>query len=112
MLDEFDALAAAPGYHRLAFEDDEVRVLETRIEPGHTVPMHTHVWPSVNYALAVSDFVRRDENGLVTMDSRLTGIPFKPGDSYRAAPFPMHTLENVGHSAIHVITVEFKSGSS
>lgn len=108
MLDHTDALIAAPEFHRLAFEDDDVRVLETRIAPGQTVPLHTHIWPSVNYALGISHFVRRDEHGDVTWDSREKGVPFQPGESYRAAPFPLHTLENVGESDIHVITVEFK----
>jgi len=30
-LDSFDALAAAPAYHRLLLENDEVRVLDTRV---------------------------------------------------------------------------------
>ena len=65
-----DALAAAPGFHRLAMENEHVRVLETRIEPGETVPMHTHWWPSANYVLSFGDFVRCDENGEVILDSR------------------------------------------
>jgi hypothetical protein len=44
---ELDALVAAPGSHRLLFENDRVRVLEVAIEPGAREPEHTHRWPSV-----------------------------------------------------------------
>jgi quercetin dioxygenase-like cupin family protein len=44
---ELDALIAAPGSHRLLFENDRVRVLEVVIEPGAREPEHTHRWPSV-----------------------------------------------------------------
>ena len=29
------------------FENDRVRVLEVRIAPGETVPVHTHRWPAL-----------------------------------------------------------------
>jgi putative transposase len=43
--DSLDALAAAPESHRLLFENDAVRVLETRIAPGQATQVHTHRWP-------------------------------------------------------------------
>ena len=61
--DSLDALVAAPGSHRLLFENDDVRVLETTIGPGETVPLHTHRWPSVLYVVATADHVRRDDDG-------------------------------------------------
>ena len=42
--DSLDALTAAPESHRLLFENDAVRVLETRIAPGETTLLHTHRW--------------------------------------------------------------------
>ncbi len=105
---EMDALVAASGFHRLAMENDRVRVLETRIEPGQVVPMHTHCWPSANYVLSFSDFVRRDEKGVVLVDSRLAGIELSSGQAFWGEPLPLHTLENVGESPIHVISVEMK----
>ena len=50
--DSLDALVAAADFHRLVLETDDVRVLETTIGPGQTVPLHTHRWPSVLYVLA------------------------------------------------------------
>lgn len=40
--EEQDALAAAPLHHKLLFENDQVRVLDTRITPGETTALHTH----------------------------------------------------------------------
>jgi mannose-6-phosphate isomerase-like protein (cupin superfamily) len=105
-----DALTAAPDHHRLSFEDDQVRVVETQILPGETTPLHTHCWPSVNYVVSFAPFVRRDENGAVVLDSRGAGVELAAGQSFRSGPLPLHSLENVGDRPIHVISVEFKAG--
>src|SRR5579862_2500580 len=46
-LDSSDAVAKAPGNHKVILENDTVRVLEATV-PLHSkeVP-HTHFWPSV-----------------------------------------------------------------
>jgi len=40
-----DALTTTPDFHRLLLENESVRMIETRVEPGETVPLHTHCWP-------------------------------------------------------------------
>jgi hypothetical protein len=72
--DELDAVTAAGKYHKVLFENERVRVLEVRIARGQTVPIHTHRWPSALYTDSWSDFVRRDEKGNVTFDSRNAGL--------------------------------------
>jgi quercetin dioxygenase-like cupin family protein len=52
--DRLDAVLAAPRHHRVVFENDRVRVLDTRIAPGDTVPIHTHRWPAANQIKAAS----------------------------------------------------------
>ena len=106
--EQMDALIAAPEHHRLALENDFVRVLETKIEPGETVPMHTHCWPSAMYVLSWSDFIRRNERGAVVLDSRQSGLDFQPGQAIWSQPLDLHTLENVGDRSLHVISVEVK----
>jgi len=105
--DRLDALIAAPDHHLLLMENESVRVLDTRVRPGETVPLHTHRWPSVLYILSWSDFIRRDSRGRVLLDSRSVGkVPVRT--ALWSAPLPSHTLENSGDSDLHAISVELK----
>jgi quercetin dioxygenase-like cupin family protein len=54
--DELDAVVAAPAHDHVLLENERVRVLETRIEPGDATPVHTHPWPNVQYVLSGTDF--------------------------------------------------------
>jgi hypothetical protein len=108
--DSLDALAAAPGFHRLVLENDEVRVLETRIGPGETVPVHTHRWPSVIHTLANGHVVRRDDEGRVLTDTRASGTPPETGTTVWVAPMPPHSVENVDSTEIRLLNVELKRG--
>jgi hypothetical protein len=106
--DALDAVIAAPAHHVVLLENDQVRVLDARVEPGDTVPLHAHRWASVQYFLSLSDFVRRDDCGVLVVDSRLIEIPPQRPLVLWSEPIPPHTLENVGLSPIHVIVVETK----
>lgn len=105
---ELDALVAAPQHHVLLFENDAVRVLDIRVGPGDTVPLHTHCWPSALYLLSWSDFVRRDAIGEVLADSRIQSKPVE-GAAHWSPAMPPHTLENVGETDLHLIGVELKA---
>jgi mannose-6-phosphate isomerase-like protein (cupin superfamily) len=106
--DSLDALAAAPAFHRLVLETDDVRVVETVIGPGETVPLHTHRWPSVIYIVSNSDAVRRDHEGSVLTDSRVGDGRAGSGTAALTPPMAPHTVENVGDSEIRLIIVELK----
>ncbi len=106
--DKLDALITAPQHHALLLENEFVRVLDTKVGPGETVPLHTHRWPSTLYILSWSNFVRRDRQDRVVVDSRtLARVP--PGSALWSGPLPAHTLENVGQSELHAISVELKN---
>jgi mannose-6-phosphate isomerase-like protein (cupin superfamily) len=106
-LGDLDGVAVAPGNHRVLFENDEVRVLETTIAIGETTPLHTHLAPTVMYVVSGSHFTRRDEAGAVLVDTRaapgyvLPKVLYSPG-------LGRHTLENTGNDALVVIGVELK----
>lgn len=104
--DSLDAVAAAPKHHAVLLENPRVRVLDTRIAPGDTVPLHTHRWPSVLHVVSWSEFVRRDGEGAVVIDSRAR--PAAPPRILWSPPLPPHTLENVGTSELHVVSIELK----
>jgi hypothetical protein len=103
-----DALVAAPRHHTLLLETDRVRVLETHVPAGEVVPVHTHRWPSVLYLLSQSDFVRRDADGHLLLDSRAAASPGAERAVIWSEPLAPHSLENVGTVEIHVISVELK----
>ena len=105
---ELDALVAAPKQHRLLLENDRVRVLDTEIAPGERTPVHTHRWSAVHYIVSWSDFVRRDPDGAILVDTRgrepMSGALWGP-------PLGPHSLENVGSRPLRVISVEVKTVS-
>ena len=107
--DCLDAMAAAPQFHRVLLENDQVRVLDTRIGPGETTPVHTHAWPSVLHVVAWSDFIRCDANGNTLLDARTLASKPKAGTVLWSAPLGPHTVCNVGESELHVVAVELKN---
>ena len=103
-----DALAAAAAHHRLLLENEHVRVIETVIPPGDRTADHTHRWPSVQYICSWSDFIRRDGNSHVMLDTR-TAIAPEVGAVLWSKPYPVHSVENIGTAELRVIAVEIKS---
>jgi hypothetical protein len=110
--DELDAMIAAASSHRKLFENDQVRYLEVIIRPGEFVPVHTHRWCSVIYVQSTGDFIRRDGEGRVLFDSRKAGaLPKTPAVEW-VGPLPPHSIENVGTSVVHLLTVELKHATA
>jgi hypothetical protein len=106
--EELDALVAAPAHHTLLLENERVRVLETRIPAGETTAVHTHRWPNVQYVVSSPDFIRRDGEGAVLLDTRMTQGRPEPPVTLWSEPFPPHSIENVSEADLHVIMVELK----
>ncbi len=110
--DALDALVAAPDHHQLLFENDHVRVLEVRIGPGQIVPVHTHRWPSVVYVKSGSDFIRRDGEGELIFDSRKVSPAQKTPAVVWSEPLSPHSVENIGSSEIHLLSIELKEAAA
>jgi hypothetical protein len=103
--DSMDAMIAAPEHHTVVLENEHVRVVETRIPAGDRTPVHTHRWAAVYHTLAHGHFVRRDHEDKVLFDTRLS--PSDEATIWMEGLEP-HSVENVGSSDIHVISVEIK----
>lgn len=103
-----DGPIAAPNHHRVVFENEHVRVLETTIPAGDTTPLHTHRAPHVIVVRSGTDFVRRNAVGEVVLDTRILGGFGKPDGVLWSDGIDEHTLENVGRDDIVVHAIELK----
>jgi hypothetical protein len=106
--DELDALIASPQHHKLLYENEFVRVLDTNIPPGEVTNLHTHKFPSSLYILSWSDFIRFDDKENVLVDSRMLSKIPSPGSALWSGPLGAHSLKNIGNDQLHVISVEIK----
>jgi hypothetical protein len=106
---ELDALRADPGHHKLLFENERVRVLDTLILPGDITELHTHCFPAALYIISWSDFIRYDEKGNILLD--FSSLPFTPSpcSSIWTTSLGPHRLRNVGSSPLHIISTELKT---
>src|SRR5579859_6843354 len=50
----YDSIQAAPENYKLLFEDGKMRLLEVKIRPGETTPMHGTPYPAVVAFNAIS----------------------------------------------------------
>jgi hypothetical protein len=103
-------MTAAPDHHWILLENDQVRVLDTRLGPGSRTPVHAHEWPAALYVLSWSDFIRYDPDGQVLVDSKtMMPIPPEPGGALWSAALPPHYVQNVGDRDLHIIAGEMKT---
>ena len=109
--DSLDALVAAAGNHTLLFENERVRVVQTRILPGDSTAIHTHRWPSVLFVFASSDLVRFDERGDALMDTREAAQGLKLHSPVWQEPLPPHSVKNVGGAEFRGVQVELKDAT-
>ena len=106
---ESDAVIAAPKNHKVLMENDHVRVLDVTIPPGEKEPLHSHRWPSVLYIISAGDFVDRDGEGHVILDTRTLKEPLKLPLTMWKEPEAPHSAENLSKTiTIHLIRVEIK----
>ena len=105
-----DAMTAAPDHHHVLMENDEVRVLDTRLGSGEHTAVHTHRWPATLYVMSWSDFLRRDASGNVIVDSRTWDRQPATGEALWLPPLAPHSVENIGDAELRLIAVELKRG--
>ena len=107
--EEMDALITSPRHHKLLFENEFVRVLDTFISSGEKTAIHTHKWPATLYIISWSDFIRYDQEDNIVLDSReLPKVP-SIASALWSEPLPPHSLQNVGTTDIHIISAEIKT---
>mgnify|MGYP001813777351 CR=1 FL=1 len=104
-----EAVMSAPNNHKILLENDKVRVLEVTVMPKEIEPVHHHQWPSVLYIMEAGDFIDRDGEGNVIMDTRQIPEPLVfPMTMYKEPEAP-HSVENLSDTkTIRLIRVEMK----
>jgi quercetin dioxygenase-like cupin family protein len=95
-----DPTTTDPDKYRVIFENDRVRVLEYRDEPGQSTQPHEHP-DSVMYTL--SSFERR----LVAGNGEMRDVDLAAGE-VRWLDAQVHSGENIGETPTHVLFVELK----
>jgi quercetin dioxygenase-like cupin family protein len=106
--DAFDAMTTAAHNHLLLLENDRVRVLDTRLAPGERTPVHAHRWPAALYVMSWSDFIRRDGDGNVLLDSRTMATRPPAGSALWTGPIGAHSVHNIGDAELRILAVEVK----
>lgn len=99
-----DPTQTDPDKYKVVFENDRVRVLEYRDEPGQRTNPHSH--PD-SVMVTLSSFARR----LVGEDGQSREVAMSEGE-IRWLDGQVHSGENIGRTATHVVFVELKEGST
>ena len=95
-----DPTRTDPDKYKVIFENERVRVLEYRDEPGQATQPHVHP-DSVMYTLSSFD------RTLVGADGRSRDVSLEPGE-VRWLDAQVHSGENIGETSTHVLFVELK----
>lgn len=110
----FDAVAAAPGSHRVLLEDDKIRVLRVEVAPGATEPVHNHRWPSVMYferPQPITYITYKVVDGKLVETGRIDAPALEVAQTVRGEPEGLHAVLNRGSTAFLAVRFEFKDGS-
>lgn len=102
MVDE-DPVTTNPAHYRTVFENEFVRVLEYRDEPGESTTPHLH--PN-SVMVTLTDFQRRlrTDTGEREVDIAANQVMWLPAQR--------HAGENIGRSATHTVFIELKGDAA
>jgi quercetin dioxygenase-like cupin family protein len=99
-----DVMVADPKHSKVEFENEQVRVIRYRYEPGEKSPMHGH--PD-NVQVILTDA----KANVTTPDGKTTPLVGKAGE-VRWRQAGQHVVENTGQKAFEGILVEMKGGAT
>jgi quercetin dioxygenase-like cupin family protein len=100
---ETDPVKQSPQLYTVRFENERVRVLEYRLEPGQKEPMHSHP-PGIVYTLSDAKLRMTASDGSTTESTRSAG-------NVMWRDFTTHAAENVGTTEAHALAIELKPDS-
>ena len=97
-----DPAKLSPRDYTVRLQNDRVRVLEWRLKPGGSEPMHSHP-DGVLIVLASSTLKSSYLGGTSTTVASTNG-------DVRWVPAVSHSIDNVGSTEAHALLVELKDG--
>jgi beta-alanine degradation protein BauB len=93
------AAEASPNMYTVAFENERVRLLEVRLEPGAKSELHIH--PNyVSYALSSGKVRLTDASGTIEQELHQGAASWHEAEE--------HSAENVGTTEIRALFIELK----
>lgn len=98
--DPLDPLRVAPDSHRLAFENQFVRVLDVHVPVGKTEPRHRHPHGMSVYFT--------DWDAKVTVDGAQPELHHRAAGTFAWSDAIVHTVENAGKTEGHILRIELK----
>ena len=106
--DSLDAVAAAPGNHKVLVENARVRVLDVTVAPGEREPLHAHCRPSVMYLMYEGRYRDYDAQGKVAAEV-LTAAPDSTFPiTLWLEPQAPHAVQNLDSRPVRLLRVELK----
>jgi quercetin dioxygenase-like cupin family protein len=98
-----DPMTTSPQYYKVLLENDQVRVLEYRLKPGETEPMHSHP-AGVVYVLSGATLKFSYPDGRTEEKAAATG------EAIWRDPVT-HAVENIGKTEARAIAIDLKTQS-
>jgi quercetin dioxygenase-like cupin family protein len=98
--DPLDPVRVAGDTHRLAFENQFVRVLDVHLPPGKVEPRHRHP-----HGLSV---YFTDWEAKVTPDGQPTEVHPRKAGTFAWNEAVIHTVQNAGPTEGHILRIELK----
>lgn len=100
--EEFDAVSVSPDQFEVILENEHVRVVRYRLDPGEKDSWHTH-------PAKVSVVVAGGTLLITTADGEEIEVVEEAGSASWMARLGRHFATNIGSSPVHIILIEVKS---
>jgi quercetin dioxygenase-like cupin family protein len=98
--DPLDPVRVAGDTHRLAFENQFVRVLDVHLPPGKVEPRHRHPHGMSVYFT--------DWEAKVTPEGKPTEVHPRKAGTFAWNEAVIHTVQNAGKTEGHILRIELK----
>ena len=92
-----------PETHKVVLDNDQLRVLDVRIQPGQKVAMHSH---PANVVYYITDYKIK----ATSPDGKTAIREGKAGTALSLGP-TTHAVENIGPTELHLVQIEMKGNA-